>query len=404
MSARAKPGAPARKRRAKRDALRPDGDAPSGLPEAKPEPSIEAKPEPNGRDKPWKDRRGMIEAIVDQLRGPLSPQQLRVLADQLLRASEDPKWEVRLAVARAIASLEHPDYATIASKLEVDDNSYVAKAARDSAARRRELDRAFQAKTDEIDEVTVELAKLREAHGERVAAAAERVAEHKFRLLTNETTHEMRTVVASLLDALGKLDTSLSGSSTAKQLYERPLRIARERANFLQLMLDDTKRLVDEPKLEREDVAVTELLDKVAEIVRDALAIPPEVRFEVEVSTRPGTCVHVPRVRLLQALSSLAKNAIEAVEGQGHVVLGASTPKRGWVALTVADDGYGMDPEEIHQALLPMVSTKKDDKHTGVGLPLAKKIIERECRGELKIDSEPERGTTMICLLPISTD
>jgi signal transduction histidine kinase len=112
----------------------------------------------------------------------------------------------------------------------------------------------------------------------------------------------------------------------------------------------------------------------------------------------------VPRVRLLQALSSLAKNAIEAVEGKGRVVLGASTPKRGWVALTVADDGYGMDPEEIHQALLPMVSTKKDDKHTGVGLPLAKKIIERECRGELKIDSVPERGTTVICLLPISSD
>jgi signal transduction histidine kinase len=384
-----------RKRRSKREGKH------EGAAEA--EPAVE-QPEQTEREKPWKERRAVIEAMTDQLRGPLSAQQIRALADQLMRASEDPKWEVRLAVARAIAFLEHPDYVTIAAHLEVDDNSYVAKAARDSATRRRELDRAFQAKTDEIDEVAVELAKLREAHGERAAAVAERVAEHKFRLLTNETTHEMRTVVASLLDALSKLDTSLGGSSTPKQLYERPLRIARERASFLKLMLDDTKRLVDEPKLEREDVAVTEALDKVAEIVRGALDIPPEIRFEVDVGTRPGTAVHVPRVRLLQALSSLAKNAIEAVEGKGHVVLGASTPKRGWVALTVADDGYGMNPEEIHQALLPMVSTKKDDKHTGVGLPLAKKIIERECRGELKIQSEPERGTTVICLLPISSD
>jgi signal transduction histidine kinase len=396
LSGRAKPGA--RKRRSKRDA-KPD----SG-PEAKPELEVEQPSETSERETPWKDRRIVIEAIAEQLRGPLSAQQIRALAEQLLHASEDPKWEVRLAVARAIAFLEHPDYVTIAASLEVDDNSYVAKAARDSATRRRELDRAFQAKTDEIDEVAVELAKLREAHGERVATAAERVAEHKFRLLTNETTHEMRTVVASLLDALSKLDTSLGGSTTPKQLYERPLRIARERANFLQLMLDDTKRLVDEPKLEREDVAVTEVLDKVAEIVRDALDISPDIRFEVDVATRPGTCVHVPRVRLLQALSSLAKNAIEAVEGEGRVVLGANSPKRGWVALTVADDGYGMDPQEIHQALLPMVSTKKDDKHTGVGLPLAKKIIERECRGELKIESVPERGTTVICLLPISSD
>ncbi|HVI00522.1 MAG TPA: HAMP domain-containing sensor histidine kinase [Enhygromyxa sp.] len=383
MSASRKTNAPARKRRSKRETKHEIAAEP------KPEPAaLEQKPEANEREKPWKERRAVVEAMTEQL----------------LRASEDPKWEVRLAVARAIAFLEHPDYVTIAANLELDDNSYVAKAARDSATRRRELDRAFQAKTDEIDEVTVELAKLREAHGERVAAAAERIAEHKFRLLTNETTHEMRTVVASLLDALAKLDTSLSGSTTAKQLYERPLRIARERASFLKLMLDDTKRLVDEPKLEREDVAVTEVLDKVAELVRAALHIPPEIRFEVDVATRPGTCVHVPRVRLLQALSSLAKNAIEAVEGTGHVVLGASTPKRGWVALTVADDGYGMNVEEIHQALLPMVSTKKDDKHTGVGLPLAKKIIERECRGELRIESVPERGTTVICLLPISSD
>ncbi len=386
-------------------------------PRAKPEPAdeargsdrkstraSEAKPKEAALVRPWKDRRSAIEALIDRLRSHASAQEIRAIADALLHASDDPKWEVRLAVARAIAFLEHPDYATIATRLEGDDNSYVAKAARDSAARRRELDRAFQAKTDEIDEVTVELGKLREAHGERVATAAERIAEHKFRLLTNETTHEMRTVVASLLDALAKLDASLDASPTPKQTYERPLRIARERANFLQLMLDDTKRLVDEPKLEREDVVVTELVDKVAELVRGALTIPPGVRFEVDVSTRPGTCVHVPRVRLLQALSSLAKNAIEAVEGEGHVVLGASSPRRGWINLTVADDGYGMDVEEIHQALLPMVSTKKDDKHTGVGLPLAKKIIERECRGEFRIDSEPERGTTVNCLLPISSE
>jgi nitrogen-specific signal transduction histidine kinase len=63
-----------------------------------------------------------------------------------------------------------------------------------------------------------------------------------------------------------------------------------------------------------------------------------------------------------------------------------------------------MDPEEIRQALLPMVSTKKDDKHTGVGLPLAKKIIERECRGEFGIKSVPEEGTMVICMLPISSD
>ncbi len=282
----------------------------------------------------------------------------------------------------------------------------MAKAARDSAARRRELDRAFQAKTDEIDEVADELAKLREAHGERVASAAERIAEGRYRLLTNETTHEMRTVVASLLDALAKLDTNLGNSSTPKQVYERTLRIARARANFLQRMLDDTKRLVDEPKLEREDVGITELLHEAAELVRSALKdqLPDKLRFELDVSTRPGTSVQVPRLRLLQALTSLAKNAIEAVGDEGRVVLGATSPRRGWVLLTVTDDGHGMDEDEKRQALLPMVSSKKDDKHTGVGLPLAKKIIERECRGIFDIESAPDQGTKVLCELPLANE
>lgn len=368
--------------------------------EPEPEPAPEPKPalaKPHD-ERTWKERGAAVSAMIEELHSHPSAQRVRTIAEQLAIYSEDHKWEVRLLVARALAYLEHPDYATIAARLDTDDNSFVAKAARGSAAKRRELDQAFRAKTDEIDEVAVELRKLREAHGERVASAAERIAEHKYRLLTNETTHEMRTVVASLLDALTKLQTSLEGSNTAKNVYERTLRIARERTNFLQLMLDDTKRLVDEPKLECEDVLVIGMLEKVAEIVRDAVDIPDSVSFDVEVGIASGTCIHAPRVRLIQAMSSLAKNAIEAVEGAGRVTLTATNPRRGWVRLSVEDDGYGMAPEEIRQALLPMVSSKKDDKHTGVGLPLAKKIIERECRGTFEIESKPEAGTAVICM------
>ena len=62
------------------------------------------------------------------------------------------------------------------------------------------------------------------------------------------------------------------------------------------------------------------------------------------------------------------------------------------------------DAEEIRQALLPMVSSKKDDKHTGVGLPLAKKIIERECAGEFDIQSKPDVGTSVISLFPVNEE
>ena len=403
MSARPSKRKPSKKGASTKSRAQKRNKAGEARPDAEPEPTPPAGSKaPDTRS--WNERGAVVSAMLEELHSHPSAQRVRAIAEQLSVFSQDPKWEVRLLVARALAYLEHPDYAVIAARLDTDDNNFVAKAARGSAAKRRELDLAFQAKTDEIDEVAIELRKLREAHGERVASAAERIADHKYRLLTNETTHEMRTVVASLLDALTKLHASLEQSNTGKNVYERTLRIARERTNFLQLMLDDTKRLVDEPKLECEDVHVLAMLDKVADIVRDALDIPDSVSFEVEVGIASGVCVHVPRLRLIQALSSLAKNAIEAVEGTGRVILTATSPRRGWIRLSVEDDGYGMEPEEIRQALLPMVSSKKDDKHTGVGLPLAKKIIERECRGTFEIESTPDAGTSVICMFATTDD
>lgn len=355
--------------------------------------------------KPWRDRQAAIELMFEELQTKPDPGVVRTIAERLLALTADDKWEVRLAICRGLVHLTHPLFPTIVGTLEGDHNNYVSKAARQAADRRRELDREYQRKTDEIDTVHGELEGLRREYGERVAAAAERLAEHKYKLLTNETTHEMRTVVAGLLDALGKLQGNLETSRLAKKHWERNLSIGLDRTKFLKRMLDDTKKLVDDPKPELEDADLAEMLHKVVGLVRDALDVPAEVRFEIELGTRPGTHLHVPRIRLIQALSSLAKNAIEAVEGKGKVVLRTSNnARRGWVEIAVIDSGYGMDREEIRRALLPMVSTKKDDQHTGVGLPLARKIIERECRGEFVIESEPDKGTTVRCLLPESID
>ncbi|NVB38099.1 sensor histidine kinase [Pseudenhygromyxa sp. WMMC2535] len=356
------------------------------------------------RAKSWTKRVEVIEGMIEELRARPSGLELRLLVERLLALSEDDKWEVRRAVAQGLVHVEHPLFEKIAGRLEADANQYVAQAARSFADRRRELDREYKRKTDEIDVVANELAKLREQHGEAVAAAASKLADHQFKLLTNEITHEMRTVVAGLLDALNKLQASLDSSRTAKKLYERNLGIALDRGRFLKLMLEDTKKFVDDPHYDSEDIELGELAEKIIGLVEDALDVPAKVKLEVELETRPGTKLHAPRSRLIQALSSLVKNAVEACEDEGKVTIRSSIPRRGWIAVDIVDSGYGMAPEEIHRALLPMVSTKKDDQHTGVGLPLARKIIERECRGEFVIESEPEQGTTVRCVLPAATE
>ena len=58
-----------------------------------------------------------------------------------------------------------------------------------------------------------------------------------------------------------------------------------------------------------------------------------------------------------------------------------------------------MTEETRRDAFLPFATSK--DGHTGFGLSFTQKIIERECRGNIRIESKDGEGTTVTVSLPI---
>jgi signal transduction histidine kinase len=74
------------------------------------------------------------------------------------------------------------------------------------------------------------------------------------------------------------------------------------------------------------------------------------------------------------------------------------------IAVAITDTGIGMKEEDIAVALTAFgqvesaLSRRYDG--TGLGLPLAKAIVELH-RGMLEVSSEPGRGTTVIVTLPL---
>ena len=100
--------------------------------------------------------------------------------------------------------------------------------------------------------------------------------------------------------------------------------------------------------------------------------------------------------KLRTALRNIVANAVEAVGRQGEV---AVTVGRRGPALTVAvrDSGPGMSRETAERVFDLYFSTK--DSGTGLGLPIAKKIVE-EHGGTIRVASEPGRGTTVTIELP----
>jgi signal transduction histidine kinase len=104
-------------------------------------------------------------------------------------------------------------------------------------------------------------------------------------------------------------------------------------------------------------------------------------------------------------LENLIKNAVAACstgEGPGRVEVVCDFPdeSRTLVEIQVSDNGRGIQPKEHGLIFRPGFSTRKGG--WGLGLPLAKRIVEEYHGGSLKLlSSIPGKGTTFTVVLPV---
>ena len=65
----------------------------------------------------------------------------------------------------------------------------------------------------------------------------------------------------------------------------------------------------------------------------------------------------------------------------------------------IADTGPGMPPEVVARAFEAFFTTKEVGRGTGLGLDIARRIVEERHGGRITIDTGPD-GTTMRVALP----
>jgi two-component system, cell cycle sensor histidine kinase and response regulator CckA len=120
--------------------------------------------------------------------------------------------------------------------------------------------------------------------------------------------------------------------------------------------------------------------------------------------------VQVDPVQLEQLLVNLGVNARDAMPLGGSLRIHArnvTEPRTGsvfrdeWVEIRVVDDGVGMTGEVVQQAFEPFFTTKALGQGTGLGLSTCKSIVE-QARGQIRAESTPGVGTTIVVRLPRS--
>lgn len=109
--------------------------------------------------------------------------------------------------------------------------------------------------------------------------------------------------------------------------------------------------------------------------------------------------IEVPPIAMAQALRGLVKNAIDAKPARGPVRVTSQLSQK-WV-LEVRDEGPGMNRETLERVSEPFFTTKDPGSGMGLGVFLARSVIER-LGGELTIESEGGEGTIVTVRLPRS--
>jgi len=100
-----------------------------------------------------------------------------------------------------------------------------------------------------------------------------------------------------------------------------------------------------------------------------------------------------------QLLTSLLLNAAQAIEGEGTITI-KTWQEEPYAMLSVTDTGSGIAPEIAKRIFEPFFTTKVVGNGTGLGLTVAYDIV-RKHEGELRLESEPGKGSTFTVCLPL---
>jgi signal transduction histidine kinase len=210
--------------------------------------------------------------------------------------------------------------------------------------------------------------------------------------LAAAVAHEVRNP----LNAIGMTAQRLRAEFEPRQdteEYRRFLDVIRSEIGRLDDIITQFLRFASEPEIEARTEDLGELVDSV--IAQEAgRAAQGGVRLVSEITAGQRAVIDARQMR--QVLLNLISNAIESMESGGEVRITARE-QDAWLHLSVEDDGPGMNPEELEQALELHFTTK--DKGTGLGLPISQRIVERH-GGTLNVESREGTGTKVTIRIP----
>jgi signal transduction histidine kinase len=264
-----------------------------------------------------------------------------------------------------------------------------------------------------FEQMRVELGRSRSALEQRLAEREELIGQ-LVRSHEELNAAQARLIDAERLAAIGELAAAvahgirnpLAGIKAAAQLGSMELPDGHPLRETIGDIIGEADKL---------EVRVRTLLDfaspfephpvpcRVEQIVHDAAvslhnqmaALGVDLRVDLD-PTLPS--VEVDYAQIEQVILALMSNAVEAMPRGGRITITGRAGEGGRVRLDVADTGPGIPPSQLERIFRLFFTTKSSG--TGMGLAIAKKIVERH-GGTITVESEMGKGTRFVIDLPV---
>lgn len=102
---------------------------------------------------------------------------------------------------------------------------------------------------------------------------------------------------------------------------------------------------------------------------------------------------------LLNLINNSLKHGFDN-KGKGKIALKVEKGAKGGAKIIYSDDGKGMNKTTLKQVFEPFFTTHNDRGYVGVGMSTTYDVIKNKLSGDIKIDSQEGKGTTVTITLP----
>jgi PAS domain S-box-containing protein len=317
-------------------------------------------------------------------------------------------WTAAEAVGRSAHELLHTIYpvprAEVEAALERDgewtgdlrhrarDGSEVVVAARKVLRRDAEGKPAavLESLTDVIAQRRTEAA-LRESEARlRQAQKLEAIGQ-----LAAGVAHDFNNLLQGVTGGIELVLDEVEAGTPAHEFAELALGSARRGSTLTHQLLSYARKQMLQPKL----IELAPFLSDMQRLLARTLGPHIAIKARVNGATPP---IQADPSQLETAVLNLAINASHAMPRGGTLLLGAQVDSADQerVVIAVTDTGAGMDAATLAQAFEPFFTTKGLDG-TGLGLSMVQGFA-AQSGGEVRIESAPGKGTTVMLWLPVA--